>query len=542
MDLIPRRATFPPHEHVILDLDAPADGILTITHLADTIQRRPIPPGARVVDLGALPDGGYGAAFTVDGQIVASTAFDVLADPFERPRYGFIVQMDADTDPATVTRFYRRLHLNIAQFYDWGYRHSHLLPPERIFLDPLGQQRDLDIIDDLARRLTDAGTVPLGYSAVYAIGHDEVDQWSDALLLRSDGVPYRLGDDFLVIVDPAHPRWLAHYTTMLADALEGTALQGFHLDQYGWPKAALRGDGAVIDVADSFRRMIDAVHATSPDARLIFNNVNDFGTVQTATAAQDASYIEVWPPHSTLGDLGLLATRTRSLRTDHPPILSAYLSCYRTEPTARADAAAHLVMATAFSHGATHLLLGESGAALTDPYYPTNHRLTAESLDSLAPWYDFLVRWGDLLLDPEAVDVTEFTTGGINGDIVLSATGVTFSTKATAGTIWTRVMKGSNGSLVHLIDLREQVETEWDAGKNPPTPLSAVQIRVAPVTGAPTAWFASPSIRGSAAIALTPLPAGESVATDSLTAGQAYASFDLPTFSTWGFVWLPVDA
>jgi hypothetical protein len=57
-------------------------------------------------------------------------------------------------------------------------------------------------------------------------------------------------------------------------------------------------------------------------------------------------------------------------------------------------------------------------------------------------WYDFLVRYGDLLLDQTQVDVTESFTGGMNEDLVFSGPdGAIFFTQARAGTIWTRVVR-----------------------------------------------------------------------------------------------------
>src|SRR5690606_3168839 len=116
----------------------------------------------------------------------------------------------------------------------------------------------------------------------------------------------------------------------------------------------------------------------------------------------------------------------------------------------RANHAAGFVMATAFSHGASHLLLGEDGHALTDPYYPRNHELAEGSVDFFAAWYDFAVRYGDLLFDPAARDVTESFTGGINEDVVL--TGAAFSTKADAGAVWTHVVRTPLGLVIHLIN------------------------------------------------------------------------------------------
>jgi len=544
VELIPSKAAYGPDEPVVIELAGaasstalPAGGTLVVTRLLDEVARIAVATDATSVALPGLGLGGFGVALELGGRIVARTAFDVLGDPFERPRYGFVAQLDGHADSAADAAFFRRMHLNLAQFYDWGWKHSELLPPEREYLDPLGQPRDLAVVNAVAEAFDAAGVVPLGYSAVYAVGNAEVEAWQDELLVRADGVPYRLGDDFLTLVDPAGPRWLAHYREMLSQALEGTSLRGFHLDQYGWPKRALRGDGARVDLAASYATMIAAVREAVPAARLIFNNVNDFGTAQTAGEAQDGSYIEVWPPHSTYADLGALALRTRALRPDHPPILSAYLSCYSREPAERADAAARLAMATVFSHGATHLLLGEQGRVLTDPYYPRNHALSPASVTMFAEWYDMLVRWGDLLTAPGQTDVTEFMTGGINTDLVfISDHGVRFSTRPEPGTVWTRVVRTARGLVVHLINLTAQSEITWDAGKSPASVVAGISLRFAPVDGDEVLHWIEP---GADPRPLTADPADEVVATDALSASQSMLEYRLPELGDWAVLFLP---
>lgn len=534
--LIPDRAGYAPGDAVAVELAGPAEahGELVVTHLADVVRRVPVVAGDSNVTLGSFARGGYGVA--LGG---ARTAFDVLDDPFERPRYGFVVRLTDPARIAPVTRTFRRLHLTSAQLYDWAYRHSTLLPPERHYVDPLGQPRDLEVVNELSRTLDAAGILPLGYSAVYAIGSAELADWPGSVLLRSDGEPYRLGDDFLVLVDPAEPRWLAHYLGELEGVLAGTALRGFHLDQYGWPKFARRSDGARVDVAASYRTLLVAVRDRLPAARFMFNNVNDFGTAETATAPQDATYIEVWPPHSTLQDLAQLAATARARRPEHPPILSAYLSCFTTEPEERAVAAAELVMASVFAAGGAHLLLGEDGAALTDPYYPRHHELSPAALEALVPWYDVAVRYGDVLYDPDAVDVTEFYTGGINGDVVVEA-GVPISTKADAGSLWVRVVRTRHGLVVHLVDLTAQSETEWDAGKTPAAPRTGVRVGLAPVAPGSTVRFTTVDAPDLVELASTGV--GTSEQSDALTAAQSSAWFDLPPFRAWAMLVIPVES
>lgn len=530
MELIPDRATYAPGAEIVLELSEPATGgLLTVSRLQDIVERVTVPVGATEVRLRPREVGGYGVRL---GE--AASAFDVLATPFDRPRYGFVVKLTDDVDVAAVTHNFRRNHLNLAQLYDWGYRHSQLMPPTDHYIDPLGQERDIAVVNRMSRELAAAGTVPLGYSAVYAIGHDEVDDWRGSLLLRPDGEPYRLGDDFLVLVDPGDPAWLAHYLEQLAAVVEGTELAGFHLDQYGWPKFGHRANGIRVDLAEAYPRMLAAVRERLPEVPFMFNNVNDFPTYATATAPQDATYIEVWDPHSTLQELGALATSARRLRPEHPPILSAYLTCYPEDET-RANAAAALLMATAWSHGASHLLLGEDSNVLIAPYYPDNHRIDAASAEFFARWYDFQVRYGDLFYDPTQVDVTEFFTGGINNDLVFS--GATFSTKADAGTIWTRIVRTRHGLVVHLLNLVGQADTLWDAGKNPVPPQTDVSVTIAPVSPEASIWFAT--VDAPDMVELRPTAAGETTQADALSASQSSVRFDLPEFGAWAVLLVP---
>jgi dextranase len=531
MGLIPDRAYYSTGQPVVLEFSAPApsDSTIVVTKIAEEVRTVPVARNATTVELGTFETGGYGVRCGEH-----STAFDVLSSPFERPRYGFVASMDPDVDVNAVARNFRRLHLNLAQFYDWGYRHSQLLPPSRIYTDPLGQDRDLDMVNRIADATRRQGTVPLGYSAVYAVGTDETSDWADSLLLRADGEPYRLGEDFLVLVDPAEPRWLAHYLGMLEEALGGTSLQGFHLDQYGWPKFAIRGDGRRIDLAASFVTLLNAVRERLPHANFMFNNVNDFPTWATATAPQDATYIEVWDPHSTLQDLAGLASAALAAKPEHPPILSAYLSCF-TNDEARATQAAEFVMATAWSHGASHLLLGETGNALIDPYYPNNHVLRPESLDRFVSWYDFAVRYGDLLFDPRSQDVTESFTGGINGDVTFA--GAAFSTKATEGAVWTRVVRTPARLVIHVINLTDQTETVWDRGKNPVPPLSGLEISLA-LAGPESALFFADVDHPD----LTRLPiagASTSAQSNALSAAQSHVTYSMPPVGAWAVLFLP---
>ena len=307
------------------------------------------------------------------------TAVQVSATPRRCLRYGFVADYRPDRDVGEVVEHARRLHLTAVQCYDWAYRHADLLGGGERYDDPLGNAVSLATVRRLVEGLGAAGVATLGYAAVYGVGAAEWPRWGHLALQQADGTPYTLGD-FLSLVDPAAPEWLDHFVDDLARAVASVGFDGFHLDQYGYPRRAVRHDGTRVDVAASFVSVIEAARAGLPTSRLVFNNVNDFPTWRTAPLAQDAVYIEAWPPHVTLGSLAAMVTRARTLAGDTPVVVAAYQHVYRETTAACADLAASFTMATLFSHGATHLLAGEDGRVLVEPYYVDNH--VAERVDT----------------------------------------------------------------------------------------------------------------------------------------------------------------
>jgi dextranase len=224
---------------------------------------------------------------------------------------------------------------------------------------------------------------------------------------------------------------------------------------------------------------------------MIFNNVNDFPTWTTGRATQSAVYIEVWAPHVRLAHLAELVTKARSYAPDKAVILAAYLRSYRGDEAA-ASAAERLQHAVVFSHGGTVLLHGEENAVLTEAYYVSNHTLSDAPREAARRCYDFAVRYGDLLFDPDSVDVTRTHLAGENLEVRVEAP-VRVSTDCEAGALWARVIRTQHGLLISLIDLSDQLDDLWDAPKRPSPRLAGVRVaieRVAPV--APSFAFAEP--------------------------------------------------
>jgi dextranase len=471
-ELLPTRATYAAGDSVAIEVrGAAGPGEVILRRLGDEVLRVAYTGGDSIV-LAWLPVGTYGVELVTEAAS-ARTAIEVTADARARLRYGFAVDYSPGRDLVGISDTIRRLHLTDIMLYDWAYRHADLLGGGEDYRDALDQPIALRTVRDLVAAAQAAGARALGYAAVYAVGPAEWDDWKHRALLTATGEPYGLGD-FLFILDPASPDWLASFTGQLDRSVKEVGFDGFHLDQFGYPKRATVPDGSQVDVADSLRTLIESVRDALPDAQLVFNNVNDFPTWVTGKIRQDAVYIEVWAPTLTLGSLGTLVTRARSVAGEKPISIAAYQEVYDRAQAAASDLATSFTMATLFSHGATQILAGEADRLLVDPYYVRNHVVEPSTAALLKRWYDFLVEHDEILMDPSIVDVTGSYAGDYNDDCDVTFAGLAVSSTADAGTVWRRITSVGERLVVHLINLVGQDDALWDAPRNPPTPVSGI--------------------------------------------------------------------
>ena len=534
--LIPDRGAYRVDEVIEIDILGRHDGgLMSVTHLGSEVRSVPVTPRARRASLGALDKGGYSVEFAG-----ARTAVDVTPHEFERVRYAFVADLTPHAQAEPVVEYLRRIHATHVQFYDWAYRHDELVSPTEEYSDPLGLKRSLSTVRGLARSLRSAGMSSMGYAAVYAIPATEEDRWAHALMLNHDGTPYRLGEGFLSLTDPSDDSWKSHFYEQLRRAKAEVDLDGFHLDAYGWPKFALRHDGSVIDLASALAGIVDGVADAVPNAVYMFNNVNDFPTEATATSRQHATYIEVWSPHDSYGDLAALCERARRSAPRRPVVLATYLSTFDTSEPEESLESARLLMAVAGSSGGSALLLGEDGHLLTGPYYAKNHELSDQHREEFVRWYDFIVSMSDVLYDPQAVEVTEQFAGGINHDvIVVRADGTRASTKPQAGELWLRVVRTAEGLVVHLIDLTKQRDTDWDAPKVVGDAVVGAQLILTGLRADATVVMSSPE-----APQMRVVSASQSVSfeqSNALSAAEEGTVFELPALDSWTVILIPWD-
>lgn len=422
------------------------------------------------------------ACFGVDIKILkdqtivgeGSTAFDV-ADHWKRaPRYGFISDFKKDeegnlSDVDCINKY----HINIVQFYDWMYRHDDLIPPQDQFIDPMGRELSYAVVKEKQRACHEKGMATMAYGAVYASLPDYHETHQEMGLYKNNGEPHHLGNIFYIMdISPDSP-WSDKIISEFRRVIE-EGFDGIHMDQYGFPKKAWRmvgGKKELVDLAKCFPELINRTKAelkkVNPEIGLIFNNVSNYPVETTATADQEAVYIEVWPPVVKLKELKGLIDRARELSSGKPVILSAYLPSFKpgeNRDAVSAENGALLTMATIFASSGYHLLLGEDNKVLTEAYYPGYSAMRETFIREVRNYYDFIVRYGKLLYDPALMDLSMTYTGGINTEISFKGD-AEFAPNGDPGKVWTIVKELPDYQIIHLINLVGVENDDWEWGK-----------------------------------------------------------------------------
>jgi dextranase len=485
---------------------APAGGD---AHSAD--QEFELGKGVTAVDLSAAvpraPRRGYLAEVVVNGggdSVFATTTTDVLRSWTDDPRYGFLSEFSPD-DRGIEDRVARtaRFHLNCLQFYDWMYRHYRLLPPRDVFTDALGRHLSMKTVRRGIEAAHRNGAAALAYAAVYAAEPEFFRLHKRWGWYRADGASHMLGELFhLMDLTPRSP-WVRLMIGELRRTLAKVAFDGFHLDQYGFPRLAYTSDGQVRDVAVDFASFVEAAASVvlkdSSDAGLIFNCVNAWPVERIAKSREAATYVEVWPPHVTYADLVTIVRRCHDLAPGKPVILAAYASFLKAKPDAH-QAAASLAMLSAviFGAGAWHLLLGEGQRALTEAYYPQHVGLPDEATNRLRRIYDFAVGYREFLRDPALRDVAATFIDGAEPNFGAS---LPFASVPAQNRIWVGLRSKPGWTVVSLVNLLDETDLSWDRAKNVPKPR-IVQLRLPDDVRIERCLVATPDGEGSLAPAV----------------------------------------
>ncbi|MCI1859180.1 MAG: glycoside hydrolase family 66 protein [Sporolactobacillus sp.] len=403
--------------------------------------------------------------------LTKSTAYDVADHWGLAPRYGFLSDFQSEeSEKLDDILFLNKFHINLVQFYDWMYRHDDLIPHKNHFKDPMGRALSYEVITEKRKAAQKRGMAAIAYGAVYAALKDYYQSHKQQALYKRNGEPFNLIDRFFIMDVSPDSQWTAKIISEFVKVIQ-EGFDGIHLDQYGFPKKALRhpfNENKVVDLSTCYPKLInklrEKLNHINDRAVLIFNNVSNYPVWETAKAKQDVVYIEVWPPVKHYYELKQLIDRGRSL-SGKQVVLAAYLPLFKNKlDYIKAENDALITMATIFASGGYHLLLGEHNCVLATAYYPDHVKMRDSFAKEVRHYYDFIVRYGNLLYSFDLHDVSMTYTGGINTEVQFQGKSEV-SPNGDCNTVWSLIKNSSHYMVIHLVNLVGIENDLWGIGK-----------------------------------------------------------------------------
>ncbi len=413
-----------------------------------------------------------------------STAFDVVGKHSKVIRYGFLSDFETKDSGFDDVESLRKYHINMVQFYDWSYRHDDLVAPTGYYADMMGRYVDLNVVKEKIAACRKNGMKSLGYGAVYAASKDFYTEHPDWGLYTSAGDPLIFIDTFYIMNVERNCPWHNHIISEYAKAVSQVGFDGIHMDTYGFPKTAYakhEHQNELIKLDEQYPYLIEdtknELNKINSDNDLIFNNVGNWPVKSVAQSPQDAVYIEVWEPYTRYSQIKqIILDAKKACNNNKSVILAAYLAPFRTDTPQRAINAALLLTAAIAANGASHLLLGEKNAVLTQGYYVDHSFLTDKQSFSIRKYYDFLVRYMELLYDNTLQDVSFTHIGWDNTEY--TCINKSWSADARPDTLWLTLTENRSYKCIHMINLLGCENDEWNRGKETPTIQHDIQFRV----------------------------------------------------------------
>lgn len=518
MDLFPTKAQFLTGEPVAVCLQTDGQhcegAVLSIYHLEKLLWKKAIFGLSQntTIPLGSFDTAcsGYGVSVALranDETVLLETSFDVVDHPKRSLRYGFVSDFAPEDRENGAMEWLCKCHINMVQYYDWSYRHDSLVAEQENYRDMMGKAISRNTVQEKIHSAKEYGMHSIAYGAVYAASRPFFENHQNWAFYNSNQQPFVFIDVFYIMNIQKGSPWRDHLISEYRKAIQKMGFSGIHMDTYGFPKTAFSHLGTQPEwvqldqelpslIAETRQKLADA--ATDP--YLIFNNVGNWPTYSTASAPQDAVYIEVWDPYNSYAHIAQLIDSARAAAGDYKPIiLAAYLKPFREESRDRAMNAAKIATAGIVSNGAYHLLLGENRAVLTQGYYSDYTRLSEREANTLRRYYDFMIRYMDLFYGTALRTVSMTHMGWDNYEYQCLSHPV--SACGEAGTLWMIVREQKNRKCVSLVNLCGCGDAYWNRGKETPIPQHNVKLRIQvdfPVTGVYTASPDEPSLKAQA--------------------------------------------
>lgn len=449
-------------------------------------------PTGGPVPVEGLEPGTYSVeALGRDGQTLAEDLTTVASHPGERPVHAFATSF-LPTSVPTVLEWLRALRCTVVQAYDWMEQYSAPLGAPEGWKDPSGREISFAALRALAAGIRSLGAVAHAYAPVYAIDRAFSAQHPEWLMYRGDGQPEYLFDN-IVLADPGNAEWQEHFAYTYGSAADAIGFNGFHLDTYGYPRAALDHGGLAVDARQAYGSFLARFRGQRPTDLISFNQVNGVPSALTLPGGPGFRYCEVWRPNDLWRHLEGLLDRSSGRAGRLGPALSpgaddrGTIACYPPvwgapeqdgplSPGARLDAVRTVVLteAIATSLGSAALLYGDEQAVLCDPYYPQHQRLSAREAATALDWHWFALRCRDLFTDGE--DTSWYDISDENGAVAVECE-VPCLPEPMGGSVLARVSRTDSWVAISLVDLTGSPKGSWsDRSARGTCPTARVKV------------------------------------------------------------------
>lgn len=516
--------------------------ILNITNMEKTVycEKRKITQERILFSIPGFNDdfAGYGVdAFIIkNGEKIcrASTAFDVVSSPAKNIRYGFLSDFSKEGKDNDDVETLRKYHINMVQYYDWSYRHDNFISYNKDYTDMMGRKLNIDIIKEKIKNCHKYGIKSIAYGPIYAASKEFYENHSEWGFYSSSGKPLVFINVFYIMNISKECPWHEHIINEYVKALKEMGFDGIHMDTYGFPKTAFSkygGKKTLVKLEEEIPQLIDdakiALNEISDSNYLIFNNVGNWPVDAVANSKQAAIYVEVWDPYNSYLDLKqIILNAQKACMGEKQIILAAYLEPFKTDSSERAFNAARLLSAAVFSNGGINLLLGEKNAVLTGGYYVDHSFLSDGQVEIMRRYYDFAVRYMQILFEPSMKDVSFTHIGWDNMEY--KCLNKKWSVNAQSDALWLVIKENENCKCINIINLCG-CDNIWNKGKDAPEKQEEVWFRVQLEVQIEGIYFASPD--GDCISQKLPYSFGESEQ-------GIYAEFCVPEIYYWGMIYI----
>jgi len=453
----------------------------------------------------------YKTANGVDS-IYQTIAVDVSSDWEKFPRYGFLSAYGniSSTDMGNTVNTLNRYHINGIQFYDWLCDHHRPLAgtgqnPASSWLDIIGRTNYMSTSKNYIDLIHSKGMNALFYDLCYgALNNATADGVQEEWYLfkdtnHSQKDVFQLDPPFrssIYITNPSNTEWQQYLIGRINDVYSVYNFDGYHIDQLGDRGTVYDYSGNSVTLSQTFKSFIDAVKASNPNKKLVFNAVNQYGQ-QTDIAKSDVDflYTEVWDPNNTFEQLAqvILDNNSYSNNTKNT-VLAAYINYAKSNNTGYINAPGVLLTnAVIFAFGGAHIELGEH--YLSNEYFPnSNLQMKSDLALALVHYYDFLVAYQNLLRDGGTF--SSYTVQSTDGKLSIS------NWPASQGKVLVIGKKFTNRDVIHLINFSNANTMEWrdtNGTQAEPATITDVSIKITTNNTVKNSWFASPDVNGGIA-------------------------------------------